>query len=192
MRINAAIMQQDTFLLYNRAEVRFLFYELYKIGFRWNGLCLFAKNNTINLHTLWQKLYKSIFKSRFISISQLHRGKLQSALHIRAHTETFDWDMTPNRYLSPPHTWLFYPPPPTPIVSRRLTSVRTMHTCGSHQRRVIVSSSEALFQLAPSRQERSTLIHHPVTQSVQEVVNMGDLLRMTFFLVFGVGPLEWH
>lgn len=112
MRINAPIMQQDIFLLYNRAEVRFLFYELYKIVLHWNGLCHFAKNNTINLHTLWQKCYKSIFKSRFISISRLHRGKLQSALLTRAHTETFDWDMTPNRYLSPPHTWLFYPPAP--------------------------------------------------------------------------------
>lgn len=52
-------------------------------------------------------------------------------------------DVTPNRYLSPPHTWLFYLP--AAIVSRRLTRVATMHTCCLEPRCRIVSSSGGPF-----------------------------------------------
>lgn len=56
--------------------------------------------------------HKSDTKETFLNWIPTHVISFTFALHstpvLQTQTKTFDWDMTPNRYLSPPHTWLFY------------------------------------------------------------------------------------
>lgn len=125
-----------------------------------------AKNMTSNVrfhksrrHSLkWPSSLKSNLKFDFRSINFRLMG-------------AFDSDMTPNRYLSPQHTWLFY------LWQLWADSwPRSQQCIPTALASVILSLKVGPFSSRPPRGgEQAALIHHSVAQPPQEVVNMVDL-----------------